>query len=98
MQTRQEKLQAWDRLIAWSSAVPSARAYLPNMLMMQRLVGDTMEMPDVAASIGDPGQMEANLKLEMLLGQGGPAQNGVPPQGQQPGMPALQAAGGTTGV
>jgi hypothetical protein len=101
MQSRQEKLQTWDRMISWSAAVPAARAFLPNLLLMQKLIGDEMEMPAVAAAMGDPQQIQANLALEQAMtqnGQGGPANNGVPPNGQPAGMLPMQAAGGPSSV
>lgn len=101
MQTRQEKLQTWDRLISWSAAVPAARALLPNLAMMRRIIGDEMEMPEVAAEIGDPKAIQQNLALEALMtqgGPGGPANNGVPPAPQPAGMLPAQAAGGPTSV
>lgn len=99
--TRQEKLQAWDRIISWSAAVPAARAILPNLALMQKIIGDLMEMPEVAADMADPAQIQKNVLLEQILGlsgQGGPAQNGVPPSPQPPGMLPQQAAGGPAGV
>lgn len=101
MQTRQEKLQTWDRLISWSAAVPAARAVLPNLLLMRRIIGDDMELPDVAAGVGDPAIIQQNLILEQAMmqsGQGGPANNGVPQQGQPAGMLPAQASGGPAGV
>jgi hypothetical protein len=101
MQTRQEKLQSWDRLIAWATAVPAARAVIPNLLLMRRIIGDDMEMPEVAAAIGDPEAMQQNVMLEAMMmqagGQGGPAQNGVPAGAQPAGMLPAQAAGGIGG-
>lgn len=101
MQTRQEKLQSWDRLISWSVAVPSARAVLPNLMLMRRIIGEDMEMPDVAAAIGNPEDIQMNLLLEQAMtmnGPGGPANNGVPPSTEAPGMLPMQAAGGPSGV
>ena len=91
--SRQQKLQAFDRAMAYAASVPGAAALLPNLQIWQMLFGEVLELPEIAAMVGDPQQMQMNLILQQLSGQGGAAQNGVA-QNQQTGGTAQ--VGGTT--
>jgi hypothetical protein len=90
--TRQEKLQAYDRLASMTAAIPAAQAMVPWQMMLRNLIGDVLELPEVAAQIGNPDDMMRNLIIQMLSGQGQGAGNGnatVPgaePAGALPGQ------------
>jgi hypothetical protein len=96
--TRQQKLQAFDRLIAYASAIPQAALFLPQLQILQMYIGDVLELPDVAGMIGDPKQFLMNLQLQqMTQQQGGPAQNGVPANGEPAGALPAQMNGANLG-
>lgn len=92
--TRQAKLQNIDRIIAYASAVPAFQIALPNIEIAQWMIGQLMELPEIAAKIGDPQAMLVNLLAMQAGGGGGPAQNGVGPASEAPGMLPAQSAGG----
>jgi len=94
--TRSEKLQSYDRLTAMSAAVPPLQAMIPWDKIAQELVGDLLQLPEVAALMPDPQTMATNMAMMQALGQnGGPAQNGVPPSGEPAGMMPAQSSGAT---
>ena len=94
--SRQEKLQSYDRLVALSTAVPALQGLIPWQQIAQNLVGDILELPEVAAQIGNPQSVLLNTLLTQTMGQGagGPAQNGVPQAPEPAGMMPEQAVGG----
>lgn len=96
--SNQEKLQAFDRLVSYATAVPAFQMFLPHTDIGQMIVGEFMGLPEAAAQIGDPAMMQQNLDATMAATQagatGGTAQNGVPPTPQPTGMMPQQAAGG----
>ena len=91
--TRQMKLQSFDRLISYSQVNPAFAAMLPAQEIGQFLVGNLLELPEIAAKIGNPQSTMINLLLTQLLGQGG-GKNGVPTTGEPAGMLPAQSAGG----
>lgn len=97
MAGRQQKLQAWDRLTALSASNPVAASMIPWPMVLSQFIGDVLDLPEVAGSIADPQTMMQNLALSQLVGgQGGPAQNGVPPSPEPAGALPAQMAGGPT--
>lgn len=96
--SNQEKLQAFDRLVSYGSAIPAFQLFLPHADIAQMIVGELLGLPEAAAQIGDPAMMQQNLDAMMASNQAGaqagPADNGVPPTPQAPGMMPTQAAGG----
>lgn len=92
--TRQQKLQAFDRLIAYASAVPQVALFMPQLQILQMYIGDVLELPEVAGMVGDPEQFMMNLQLQqMTQQQGGPAQNGVAPNSEPAGALPAQMGG-----
>ena len=97
--SRQQKLQAFDRIVSYAGVVPSFQAVLPNIEIAQFVIGELLEMPEVAAKVGDPNAMAANvMAMQQLGGMGGPAQNGVPPEAEPAGMLPAQAGGDMIGA
>lgn len=92
---RQQKLQAFQTLASLAAVIPAFQMVLPTIELAQEITGDLLELPEVAARIGqDQGVMATNLMAMMAMGnKGGPAQNGVPEQGQPPGALPAQMAG-----
>jgi len=96
--SRQEKLQAYDRLAALTGAIPEARAQIPWQLLLRNLIGDTMELPEVAAMIGDQQQMMLNLMIQQLTGQTGSGNgNGAVQSSEPAGALPAQVGGGPVG-
>ena len=91
--SRQEKLQSYDRLVSLSTAVPEFRAMVPWAQIGQRLIGEELELPEIAGLIGDPRVMQQNLLLSQLAGQAGGGANGVPSRPAPAGQLPAQAAG-----
>jgi hypothetical protein len=96
--SKQEKLQAFNMMTTFAQAVPAAQMFLPHVEMMQMIVGEWLGLPEAAAQIGDPQQMQQNALMTAAMsmaGQqgGGPQNNGVPNAPQPPGMMPAQAAG-----
>jgi hypothetical protein len=96
--SRQEKLQSYDRLIAMSGAVPEFRMQVPWQQIGQRIIGEELELPEVAGLLGSPQVIQQNVLLNQLAslgrgGAGGPANNGVPQQ-PEPSAPPAQLTGG----
>ncbi len=93
--TKQEKLQSFDRLTAYSATSPAFAAMLPNQQIAQWVVGDLLGLEEIAGMAGDPQTVALNMMLQQISGQqGGPAQNGVPAQAEPAGMLPAQASGG----
>jgi hypothetical protein len=97
MSTKQEKLQSYDRLVALATAVPTLMMQIPWHMIGRDVVGDLLELPEVAAQMADPRTLMMNLMISQAAGsqQGGPAQNGVAQASEPAGLLPAQAAGGT---
>ena len=92
--SRQEKLQSYDRLVALSGAVPEFRMMVPWMQIGQRLIGEELELPEVAGMIGSPEVMQQNMLLSQIAGgPGGAGANGVPQRPSPVGQLPAQASG-----
>ena len=96
--TRQQKLQAYDRLISMANAIPPMAALVPWQMIAQRLIGEELLLPEVAAAIGDPQTVMANLLMQQMAGPGAGNANGAVMGAQEPGMLPAQAGGGPVGV
>jgi hypothetical protein len=92
--SRQQKLQAWQTMTSLASAVPNFMVQIPWDQLARQLVGDVLDLPDVAAKMMDPAVMAQNTQLAMMLGQGSSNGNGAATTAQPPGMLPAQAAGG----
>jgi hypothetical protein len=94
--SRSEKLQSFDRLTAMAGAVPPLQAMIPWDQIARELVGDVLQLPEVAAKMQDPQMVMQNMAMMQMLGQnGGAAQNGVPTSPEPAGMIPAQASGST---
>ena len=91
--SKQSKLQAFDRLIAYAQASPAFQMILPNMQIAQYVIAELMEMPEISAKVGDPQQTEQNVAAMQQLGPGGAGNNGVASSSQPAGMLPSQASG-----
>lgn len=93
--SRQEKLQSYDRLVALASAIPPLMMQIPWQDIGRDLVGDTLELPEVAVKIGNQQQMLMNALLQQVGGGSGPNKIGSAPRaGEPPGLMPAQASGG----
>lgn len=91
--SRQAKLQAIDRALAYIAQIPAAQAALPTMELMAYIFGDLLEVPELASLIGNPEAMKANVAAMTAFGRApGGSQPATPSAG---GIPVAQAAGGT---
>jgi len=96
--SRQEKLQAYDRLISLSAAIPNLAMQIPWDQIAFNLVGDVLELPEVAGRMQDPTILIKNMLLQMASGQqNNGSQNAVSPSSQQAGLPTSQASGSPIG-
>jgi len=91
--TRQDRLQAYDRMTAMALQVPTFAAMVPWADIGRSMIGDVLDLPEVAVKIADPGVMAQNMAMMQQFGPGG-AQNGVANASEPPGMMPAQAAGG----
>jgi len=92
--SRQEKLQSLDRLAAMSASVPPFQAMIPWQVIAREMIGELLQLPEVAAQMQDPEMIMMNmLMMQQLGGGGGPAQNGVPAEAEPAGMLPAQASG-----
>lgn len=66
--SRQQKLQAFDRLVSYISVLPTAQALLPNIEILQMIVGEVLELPEVAQQIGDPQTVLLNMLMQQQAG------------------------------
>jgi hypothetical protein len=95
--SKQQKLQAFDRLMQYASVSPAFQMILPNQDIARMVIGDYLELPDVAMWVGNPQAVTENALAMMMSGRGGgagPAQNNVPPAAEPPGMIPAQSLGG----
>ena len=94
--SRSEKLQSFDRLTAMAGAVPPLQAMIPWDQIAKELIGDLLQLPEVAARMQDPQMVAQNMAMMQALGQnGGAAQNGVANSPEPAGMLPAQASGST---
>ena len=91
--TRQDKLQAYDRLTAMALQVPQFGLMVPWDQIGRAMVGDVLDLPEVAAKIADPQTMALNAQIQQQFGPQS-SQNGVATAAQPAGMLPAQAAGG----
>lgn len=98
--SRQEKLQAFDRVVAYANTVPAFQLMLPNAQIAATVVADWLEMPELVQNVGTPETILQNLAARALTGdQGGVANgNGAIPGGEPAGMMEAQAGGGVYGA
>jgi len=94
--SRQEKLQAYDRLAGLTAAIPAAQAQVPWNEILQHLIGQVLELPEVAAKVGNENDMLINLLLQAMQGQGQGAGNGnsTVPGAEPAGAILAQVSGG----
>jgi hypothetical protein len=97
--TRQEKLQSYDRLVSLTAAIPQAGLMVPWMDLLQNIIGDTLELPEVAATMGNPQTIQLNAILNQMAqaGQGAGNGNGTSPSAQPAGQLPAQAGGNAVG-
>jgi hypothetical protein len=96
--SRQVKLQAYDRLVALSQAMPQmVAARVPWDKVLERLFGEILQAPEIGAVFSAPdaqaGTMMNNMILQAMAAQAGADQGGAPTTGQPPGLSPEQAAG-----
>ena len=95
--SRQQKMQAYDRLISYASVNPVFAAMLPNIQLAQELIGDTLELPEVAAMVGDPQQFQLNILMQQVLGAGANNGNGAASTREPAGALPAQVSGAAGG-
>lgn len=91
--TRAQKLQMTDRLQAMGAAIPAFAMQVPWDILAQKIIGDWMDLPEVAAQIGTAQTIQQNTALGALSGMGGAGNNGVASQAAPPGLPPAQTFG-----
>lgn len=91
--SRQEKLQSYQTLAGIAGAIPPLQAQIPWTDIARELVGDVLQLPEVAARMQDPRMVAMNMAMMQALGPGGPANNGVPASPQPAGMLPAQSMG-----
>lgn len=95
--TRQQKLQATQTLTQMAGAIPPLAAGIPwDGPAIARLVGDILELPELAAAMGNPATMALNVKLQQLMG-GGAGAAPSPSSPEPAGLLPSQAAGAPLG-
>jgi hypothetical protein len=92
--SRQMKLQSVDRLTAMSSAIPALQMRVPWDEIATWVIGDLLELPEIAAKANNPNQMMATMLAMQMGGGGGAGRNQIPPTSAPPGILPQQAAGG----
>lgn len=93
--TLQQKLQALDRLTALAASNPAFQVMLPADELAKWVVGDVLELPEIAGAVGTPDSVRGNLMMQMLTGRAGQSGNGnlVPPAPEPAGTLPAQAVG-----
>jgi hypothetical protein len=84
--TRAQKLAAYDRLIALSQ-VPSVQLQIPWQKLLGRMIGDLMELPEVAAAVGTEAVPNA-IAMALAQGQKGAPASASPSQAITPAQGA----------
>lgn len=92
--SKQQKLQSWQTFAQLGSAFPLLMAMLPIDKLAQRIAGDLLELPEIAAEMPGPEQVAMQAAVMGMMGPGGPAANGVGEAPQPAGLMPAQAAGG----
>jgi hypothetical protein len=92
--SRQQKLQSYDRLIAMASAIPNLMVQIPWDQIARDVVGDLLELPEVAMKMPDPNVIMQNAALSQALGPGAANGNGQATAAEPVGMLPAQASGG----
>jgi hypothetical protein len=90
--SRQSKLQGIDRIVAMAGTVPSFQLALPTPELVAWIIGDLLEMPEMAAQVGNPETVEDNALAMQAFGR--PAGQSAVPSAAPPGQGLQQAAGG----
>jgi hypothetical protein len=93
--SRQMKLQAFDRLVAYANTNPGFAYMLPQDKLAAAIVGDWLELPELIPSIGTTQTIAENMIGGALAGRPGMSgnANGAVPSMQPAGMLPAQAAG-----
>jgi len=94
MVNRQQKLQAWQTMTSLASAVPAFMAQIPWDQIGKELVGDVLDLPDIAAKMPDPETIMRNMAMAQAMGPGAANGNGQVTAAQPPGMLPAQSSGG----
>ena len=92
--SRQQKLQSYDRLTAMASAIPNLMVQIPWDQIAREMVGDLLDLPDVAAKMQDPATVMQNMAMSQMLGPGAANGNGQATAPEPVGMIPAQAGGG----
>lgn len=92
--SRQMKLQSFDRLVAMATALPPLAARLPLDQLGEYIIGDLLELPEIAGKMSDPQNMMQNIALQQAMGQGGGGQNGTAQRSSPAGALPAQTSGG----
>jgi hypothetical protein len=96
--SRQEKLQSLDRLAALGAAIPPVLLATPWQDILSWLMGEVLELPELAARIGDQSIMATN-QLAMQVNEASRTGNGNGTTASpQPAAPAAQLGGGPLGL
>jgi len=74
--SRQQKLQAIDRVTAMSQANPAFQLVLPSQELAAWVVGELLELPEIAAKVGTPQAILGNALAMAQFGPGAGAGNG----------------------
>lgn len=94
MTSRQQKLQSYDRLTAMASAIPNLMVQIPWDQIAREMVGDLLDLPDVAAKMQDPALVAQNAMMAQALGPGAANGNGQATAPEPAGLIPAQASGG----
>lgn len=94
--SRQMKLQALDRGIAYASVIPAAQLMMPTTEVMKFIWGELLELPEIIAQIGNPQDVMRNATAMQMFGNNAGASQ-MPRPAQAPGMMPAQASGGEAG-
>jgi hypothetical protein len=87
-------MQSWDRVMAMAQSIPAFQMALPTVEMARTIIGDLLELPELAAQVGNPMDVMRNaVAMNMARGQTGAANNGIPNAPEPPGLLPAQAAG-----
>ena len=98
--TRQEKLQAFDRIVSYAGVAPAFQMFLPNLEMARKIVADVLEMPDLVAAVGSPETVMMNMMAQQAAGQAAGISNGngVAQAAEPAGALPAQMTGGALGA
>jgi hypothetical protein len=93
--SRPMKMQAIQTLAQLAAVMPAFQMMLPSGLLAQHVVGDLLELPEIAAAAGGTENVVMNTLLAHLAGGGMQSGNGngEPPAQAPPGMMPAQTSG-----